>query len=75
MEKIATTLNPIFAHLKYLLFTLSLVLALIVVVQFVLQDLNIDASFSGKVGQTLIPLMITGSVSMYLGKKFQKKKG
>ncbi len=76
MKNITATLNPVFAHLKYLLFTASLILAILIVAQMFFQNfnINIESSLGGSVKQTLLPLLVTASLSMYFTRKFMGEK-
>jgi hypothetical protein len=76
MKTITATLNPVLAHVKYLLFTASLILAILIVAQMFFQNfnINIESSLGGSIGQTLLPLLATASISMFLTRRLMGKK-
>ncbi len=74
MKKAVAIINPILESTKYLLLTLVLFFAAMLLGQFLLRSLNVDVTVFDGLKQFLLPFMCTAVFSMLLMRIVSGKK-
>ncbi len=74
MKKAVAIINPILASTKYLLLTLVLFLAALLLGQFLLRSMNVDVAVIDSLKQFVLPFIATAAFSMLFMRILNQKK-